>query len=112
MVQACEWLRGAISGDEKHFIELKCRKSSAWMRFQKHSFHLYDRPDIPLSPKIRFFEAGEVNAMLLLCATWTLRREDFGSLSTAHRKLLLRAVGGCIGHKPSSYEPVVEMINI
>ena len=50
--------------------------------------------------------------MLYGCAMWTMRPQDFGSLRTAHHKLLLRIIGfRCKDRtecKPLSYRKVLE----
>ena len=50
--------------------------------------------------------------MLHRCATWMMRTQDIGSLSTAQRKPLLRVIGfqqkGRTGYKPLSYGEAVE----
>ena len=87
------YLGGAISESADLDIEIKRRKGAAWASVTKYSSHLYDRRNARLSLKIRLFKAEVMKAMLYGCATWTMRSQDFSSLGTAHRKLLLRIIG-------------------
>ena len=58
------------------------------------------------------FKAEVVEAMLYACATGAMRSQGFGSLRTAHHKLLLRAtVFRCndrTGYKPLLYGEALE----
>ena len=99
------YLGVAISESAVRDTEIKLHISVAWMLVRNYSSQVYDRVKALLSLKIRLFKAGVVvEAILYGCATWTIRTRDFGSLCTAHHKLLLRVIGfrrkGCTGYKP------------
>ena len=95
-------------------IEIKRRIGAAWASVRKYSSQLYDRRNARLSLKIRLFKAEVMEAMLYGCATRTMRSQDFSSLRTTHRKLLLRIIGfrrkDRTGYKPLSYREVLERI--
>ena len=106
------YLGGAIGESADLDTEIKRRTCAAWANVRKYSSHLYDRRNVRLSLKITLFKAEVMEAMLYRCATWTMRSQDFSSLRTAHRKLLLRINGfrrkDRTGYKPLSYREVLE----
>ena len=101
------YLGGLISESADLDAEIERRIDVAWVHVTRYSFQLHNQRNTKLSLKTRLSKAEVVVAMLYVCATWTMRSQDFGSLRTAHHKLLLRVIGfWCkdrTGHKPLSY---------
>ena len=47
----------------------------------------------PFAPELRMLKAEMLDALLYGCVTWTLGKEHFAELRTAHHRFLLRIVG-------------------
>ena len=86
------YIGGAINESTDLDIEVRRHLGATWASVRRYSSELYDRRNARLSAKIRLFKAELVEALLYRRATWTIRTRDFGSLRTAHYKLLLRVI--------------------
>ena len=71
--------------------EIKRRVRLAWAcyRFKRE---LYDMESAPFALKLRMQEAEMMETLLYGCVTWTLGKEHFTELRTAHHKFLLRVM--------------------
>ena len=49
--------------------------------------------DAPFALKLRMLKAEVIETLLYGCVTWTLGKEHFARLRTAHHRFLLRIVG-------------------
>ena len=106
------YLRGAIGESADVDTEIKRRIRVAWVSVRRYSSQLYDRRNAQLSLNIWLFKMEVLEAILYGCATWTTRTQDFGSLRTAHHRLLLCVIGfrrnDRTGYKPLSYRETLK----
>ena len=72
--------------------EMKRRVRLAWACYSRFKRELYDMEAAPFALKVRMLKV-EVMETLYGCVTWTLGKEYFAELRTAHHRFLLRIIG-------------------
>ena len=79
---------GIVSLPPHNIIEqLAC---ACYSRFKRE---LYDMEAAPFALKLRMLKAEVMETLLYGCVTWTLGKEHFAELRTAHHRFLLRIIG-------------------
>ena len=71
-------------------IGLQVRIIGAYTVFQRE---LYDMEAAPFTLKLRMLKAEVMETLLYGCVTWTLGKEHFAELRTAHHRFPLRIIG-------------------
>lgn len=92
-------------------IDFDRRIRNASCSFQKYTFELHYRPSTPLKLKIRMLTAEDVETILYVCVTWSLRSCRYDAPRRAHHNLLTRCIvwrkRKCTDHPISSLETLV-----
>ena len=69
--------------------EIKRRVRLAWACYSRFKRELYDMEAAPFALKLCMLKAEVMETMLYGCVTWTLGKEHFAELRTAHHRFLL-----------------------
>ena len=69
----------------------RVRLARAW--YSRFKRELYDMEAAPFARKLCMLKAEVMETLLYGCITWTLRKEHFHELRTAHYGFLLRVIG-------------------
>ena len=73
--------------------EIKRRVRLAWACYSRFKRELYDMEAAPFALELRMLKAEVMETLLYGCVTWTLGKEHFAELRTAHHWFLLRIIG-------------------
>ena len=73
--------------------EIQRRVRLAWVCYKRFKRELYDIEAAPLTLKLRLLKAEVIETLLYRCVTWTLGKEQFAELRTAHHRFLLPIIG-------------------
>ena len=73
--------------------EIKRRVRLAWACYSRFKWELYDMEAAPFALNLRMLKAEVVETLLYGCVTWTLGKEHFAELRTAHHRFFLRIIG-------------------
>ena len=74
--------------------EIKRRVGLAWACYSRFKRELYDMEAAPFALKLRMLKAEVMETLPYgWCVTWTLGKERFAELRTAHHRFLLRIIG-------------------
>ena len=73
--------------------EMKRRIRLAWACYNRFRREPYDMEDALFTLKVRMRKAEAMETLLYGCVTWTLGKEHFAELRTAHHNLLPRIIG-------------------
>ena len=86
----CIW---AVLSTQAPILEIKRRVRLAWTCPSRFKRELYDAEAAPFALKLRMLKADVMETLLYGCVTWTLGKEHFAELRTAHHTFLLRIIG-------------------
>ena len=86
------YLGGLIDASADSMPEIKRRVRLAWACHSRFKRELYDMEAAPFALKLRMLKAEVMEVLLYGCVTWTLGKEHFAELRTAHHMFLLREV--------------------
>ena len=78
--------------------EIKRRVGIAWACYSRFKRELCDIKAAPFAQKLRILKAEVIETLLYGCVTWTLGKEHFPVLRTAHYRFFLRVIGFQTGH--------------
>ena len=87
------YLGGLVNASADIMPEIKRRVRLAWEGCKRFQRELYDVEAAPFTLKVPMLKAEVIETLLYGCATWTLGKEDFAELRTAHHRFLLRIIG-------------------
>ena len=88
------YLGGTVTETPNLSDEIDRRIHSGWMSFNRCTWELCDRPKASLLLlKARMMRSELVEALLYVCATWTLLKGHFTKRRTTHHMMLLRTLG-------------------
>ena len=73
--------------------EIKRRVRLAWACYTRLKRKLHDMEAAPFALKVRMLKAEVMETLLYGCVTWTLGKEHFAELRTAHHRFLLGIIG-------------------
>ena len=73
--------------------EIKRWVRVAWACYSRFKREVYDTEAAPFALKLRMLKAEVMETLLYGCVTWTLGKEHFAELRTAHHRFLLRITG-------------------
>ena len=87
------YLGGLIEASAEIVPEIKRRVRLAWVCYNRFKRELYDMEAAPFALKLRVLKTEVMKTLLYGCVTWTLSKEHFAELPTAHHRFLLRIIG-------------------
>ena len=87
------YLGGLVNASAEIMPEIQRRVRLAWVCYKRFKRELYDIEAAPLTLKLRLLKAEVIETLLYRCVTWTLGKEQFAELRTAHHRFLLRIIG-------------------
>ena len=87
------WLGGLVDVSADIMPETTRRVRLAWACYSRFKRELYDMEAAPFTLKVRMLKAEVMETLLYGCATWTLGKEHFAELRTAHHRFVLRIIG-------------------
>ena len=76
------YLGNGIGESANNGTKIERRIDATWASVRGYSFTFYCRRNARLFLTIRLIKVEKVEAELYVCATWTSRNQDFGSLCT------------------------------
>ena len=86
-------LGGLIDASANSKPEIKRRVRVAWACYSPFKRELYDIEAAPFALKLRMLQAEVMETLLYGYIMWTLGKEHFAELRTAHHRFLLRIIG-------------------
>ena len=87
------YLGGPIDASADIMPQIKRRVQLAWACYSRFERELYDMEAAPFALKLRMLKAEVMETLPYGCVSWTLGKEHFAELRTAHHRFLLRMVG-------------------
>ena len=88
------YLDGLVDASADSMPEITRRVRLAWACYSsRFKRELYDLEAAPFALKVRMLEAEVMETLLYGCVPWTLGKEHFAELRTAHHRFLLRIIG-------------------
>ena len=73
--------------------KIKRRVRLAYVFHNRFKRELHNMEAAPFTLKVRMLKAEVMETLLYGCVTWTVGKEQFAELHTAHHRLLLRIIG-------------------
>ena len=87
------YLGGLIGASADIMPEIKRWVRLEWACYSRFERELYDMEAAPFALTLRMLKAEVMETLLYGCVRWTLGKEHFDELQTAHHRFLLRIVG-------------------
>ena len=86
------YLDGLVNASADIMPEIKRRVRLVWACYSRFKRGLYDMEAAPFTLKVRMLKADVMETLLYGYVTWTLGKEHFAELRTAHHRFLLRII--------------------